>query len=158
MLRITDGTARRLAWGTFIAIAAACVVGEAAAIPAHAFDPFILLLSAFPLVGIMILTRQPKNTIGWILLGIGVLGAIGAPLTSYGAYGLRVHPTPLPGAAVALALSVPLWAPFIGIPGIYLLLLFPDGKLLSPRWGVVAWLGAIGIAGTWVMLQVTPGS
>src|SRR5205807_301076 len=158
MLRITDGTARWLAWGTFISIAAASVVGEAASIPAHSFDPFNLLLSAFPLVGIVILTRQPKNTIGWILLGIGALGAINAALTSYAGYGLRAHQTPLPGATVAAALSVPLWVLFVGIPGIYLLLLFPDGQLLSRRWRAVAWLGAVGIGGTWALIQVTPGS
>src|SRR5205807_2240562 len=75
----------------------------------------------------------------------------------YGGYGLRRHPA-LPGSAVAAALTTPLWAPIIGIPGIYLLLLYPDGKLPSPRWRVVAWLGAVGIGTTWLGLLLTPAS
>ena len=154
---VMTATARRLAWGAFIAVALGYVIGAATSIPAHTFDGFTLLTASFPLVGIMILRQQPGNTIGWILLAIGGVGAADAVLASYGGYGLRMHPW-LPGADVAAALSAPLWAPLIGIPGTYLLLLFPDGRLPSPRWRAVAWLAAIGIGGAWLGLQVSPGS
>src|SRR5207249_109261 len=140
----------------FVAIALGYVFGLAASIPARTFDPFNVLTASFPLVGIVILLRQPRNTIGWILLAIGAVGAIGAPLSSYGGYGLRTHPT-LPGAGVAAVASLALWVPFIGIPGIYLLLLFPDGRPPSPRWRAVAWLGAIAMAGAYAGLVVFPG-
>jgi hypothetical protein len=155
---MSHAAARRLAWGGFIAIVLILGIGLALAIPSHSVDPFVFLLMVFPLVGILILTRQPGNTIGWILLAIGGIGAASGVLTSYAAYGLRTHPGSVPGAAVALALSGSLWAPIFGLMGTYLLLLFPDGRPLSPGWRRVGWLSAVGIGGTWVGLTILPGS
>jgi signal transduction histidine kinase len=86
-----------------------------------------------------------------------MLGVVGAGLSSYAEYGLKVNPGSLPGPDVAEAIIQGMWAPVIGIIGIYLLLLFPDGRLPSPRWRKVAWLGAIGIAGTWILFTFLPG-
>ena len=156
--RLSDPAARRLAWGGFIAILLVLGTGLAISIPSHSVDPFVFLLMVFPLVGILILTRQPRNTIGWILLAVGAIGAADGILSSYAEYGLRTHPGSLPGADVALALSQPLWAPIFGVMGAYLLLLFPDGRPPSRRWRRVAWLTAVGIGGAWVGLTVLPGS
>lgn len=156
-LRISPMRSRRLAWGGFIALALTYVITVATAIPAQAVDPFGISTFAFPLVGILILTRQPRNTIGWILLAIGAIWGASGLLSAYGEYGLRTHPGSVPGADVAIALSSPMWAPAIGVMGVYLLLLFPDGRLSSPRWRMVAWLGAIGIVGAWASLTSVPG-
>ncbi len=156
-VRISPMQSRRLAWGGFIALALTYAIGVATTIPSHAVDPFGISTFAFPLVGILILTRQPRNVIGWILLAIGAIWGAGGILSAYGEYGLRTHPGSIPGADVAVALSSPLWAPAIGVMGVYLLLLFPDGRLSSPRWRKVAWFGAIGILGAWVILTFVPG-
>ncbi|HEX8099109.1 MAG TPA: GAF domain-containing sensor histidine kinase [Actinomycetota bacterium] len=153
----SERTARRLAWAIFIAVALSVVIGAAVEIVAHAVDGFGILTFLFPLAGIFVLSRQPTNRIGWVLLAIGVVIAVGALLAAYALWGLRVHPGSLPGADVAAVLAAPLWAPVIGIMGIYLLLLFPDGRLPSPRWKVVAWLGGVGIVGTVVMIAFHPG-
>ena len=39
------------------------------------------------------------------------------------------------------------WVPFVLVPATFLLLLFPDGRLLSSRWRPVAWCAVVGIAG-----------
>ena len=39
------------------------------------------------------------------------------------------------------------WAPGVLVPLVFVPLYFPDGRLLSRRWRVVAWVGALGIAG-----------
>jgi hypothetical protein len=49
------------------------------------------------------------------------------------------------------------WIPFIVMPTTFLLLLFPDGRLLSRRWRPVAWCGAVGIAGSFVAGGLHPG-
>ena len=51
-----------------------------------------------------------------------------------------------------------LWVPFVALVTVYLFLLFPDGRLPSPRWRPVGWLAGgftvVAIAG----LSLTPGS
>ena len=42
------------------------------------------------------------------------------------------------------------WMPFILVPATFIVLLFPDGHLLSPRWRPVAWCAAVGIAGAFL--------
>ena len=83
---------------------------------------FGLSVAAFPIVGILILTRQPGNSIGWILMGIGLAWAL--PFGSYGDFALARD---LPGGAASIAIAEPLWAPAIGIMGTFLILRFPDG-------------------------------
>jgi hypothetical protein len=41
------------------------------------------------------------------------------------------------------AVDSALWVPAIGLTGTYLILLFPDGRLPSPRWRPVAWASGI---------------
>ena len=53
------------------------------------------------------------------------------------------------GKAAALYSNVS-WMPFVLMPTTFLLLLFPDGHLLSRRWRPVAWCAAAGIAGGFV--------
>ena len=43
------------------------------------------------------------------------------------------------------------------VPVTFLLLLFPDGRLLSPRWRPVAWCAGVGIAGAFVVGGLLPG-
>ncbi len=154
---MSHAAARRLAWGGFIAIVLVYMVGGATSIASGSVDPFGFLLFVFPLVGILILTRQPRNTIAWILLAIGALAAASGVLTSYADYGLRSHPGSVPGPDVALAIEGAMWAPIFGLMGAYLLLLFPDGRLPSRGWRWVAWMSAVGIVGTWVGLTILPG-
>jgi signal transduction histidine kinase len=54
----------------------------------------------------------------------------------------------LPGTGLATWLDDSLWLVLLTIPYTFLVLLFPDGRLLSPRWRPVAWacgLGAVAL-------------
>ena len=70
----------------------------------------------------------------------------------YGDYGLA-NPGSLPFPVTVAALSQWFWVPTVGLIGIYLLLLFPDGRLTSRRWRPLAWLSGLMI----VLLSTAEG-
>src|SRR5439155_2999462 len=111
----------------------------------------------FPIVGFLILSRQPRNGIGWLFLAIGFVWGVSGPLDAYGRYGLA-HPGSLPGPAYVEAFSSSFWAPGIGLMGTFLILLFPDGRLPSRRWRWVARLAALAIVVAMLGVTLSPGS
>jgi hypothetical protein len=105
---------------------------------------FVLPFLAFPMVGALIASRRPNNPIGWICLAVGILWMIVLVSDAYGLYGLEVRPSSVPFPAAIGSVGEWMWAPTVGLFGIYLILLFPDGKLPSRRWRPLAWLsGAV---------------
>ena len=117
-------------------------------------DPFGIVVLSFPLVGALIVHRQPRNAIGWILLVIGGTSAPFAVLETYVAYGLDVEPGSLPRPDIALALAEPGWIPVLVLPLSFLILLFPNGRLPSPRWRLWAWLCAIAMTVSFVGILI----
>jgi hypothetical protein len=98
---------------------------------------------AFPLVGALVAFRRPENSIGWILLADGLLWMLLAVTESYSTYGIaRPGSVPYP-VAIGTIGNQWLWVPTIGLLGIYLILLFPDGKLPSRRWRLLAWISGV---------------
>jgi hypothetical protein len=96
---------------------------------------------AFPVVGALIASRHPRNAVGWLLLGIGLLVAVLVLSTSYARYGLVLHPDrQLPGATLAAWVENWAWLPLVGTICTVLLLLFPTGRPPSRRWRPVAWV------------------
>jgi hypothetical protein len=103
------------------------------------FVPFL----AFPLVGALIASRRPKNPIGWICLADGLLWMVLAVTNEYSVYGVaRPGSVPFP-VAVGTIGNQWLWVPTVGLLGIYMILLFPDGRLPSKRWRPLAWFSGV---------------
>jgi hypothetical protein len=112
---------------------------------------------AFPVVGALISSRRPRNPIGWICLSAGLFWMLIIFSGDYSAYGVAVPGSvPFPVTVNAL-LYAWLWVPAVGLMGIYLILLFPDGKLPSRRWRPLALLSGVVIAVESVAVFVTPG-
>jgi two-component system, NarL family, sensor kinase len=100
---------------------------------------------AFALLGAVVAAHRPANPIGWLLLAIGLSGALGVVSNEYVNYALVVDPGALPGGPIAAWLSAWTWWPAYGLVPI-VLLVFPDGRLPSPRWRWAAWLAGGGVA------------
>jgi hypothetical protein len=101
-------------------------------------------LLAFPIVGALIASRRPRSPIGWICLAEGLLWAFLGMIESYGIYGLA-RPNSVPFPVAVYALGEWLWVPTVSLLAIYLVLLFPDGRLPSRRWRPLAWLSGAAI-------------
>jgi hypothetical protein len=111
---------------------------------------------AFPLVGALIASRRPRNPIGWICLAVGLLWMLLGLFDYYGVYGLA-KPDTVPFPVVFYALVQWLWLPTVGLLAIYLVLLFPDGRLPSRRWRPLAWLSGAVIILLGVVSVLAPG-
>jgi hypothetical protein len=96
---------------------------------------------AIPAVGFVLASRRPGNRIGWIFLGIGLVDGLAFFCWRYGQRGLVAAAGSLPAArAAAWFLN---WAWVIPVAGFgFILLLFPTGRLRSPRWRPGAWFVA----------------
>jgi hypothetical protein len=111
---------------------------------------FVLGLT-FPLVGWVIASRRPANSMGWIFLGVGLSQALDAFATQYATVGLVVAPGSLPAADVLSWVAVWAWAPGFTLLLTATVLLFPDGRPPTPRWRPVLWA-----AGAATFLLVVP--
>jgi hypothetical protein len=119
---------------------------------------FTLVVLAFPLVGLGILVRQPRNRIGWLLEGVGLSWTVPGLLDAYAHYGLVIEPGSVPGPEVAAALNEGTWTWGILMMGVFLILPFPDGHLLGPRWRVVAWLAVVAALVVPAVIALAPGT
>ena len=117
----------------------------------------LLLPLAFAAVGTVVALRQPANRIGWLCLGIGLFLSIGNGAGPYSTYASDTGSAPLPGTDFFTWLNDWTWLPAIGSVGTFLLLLFPNGRLLSPRWRLVAWASAVVIVLAIVSEAFHPG-
>jgi hypothetical protein len=158
----SDATLRRLAWVAWAVMPVSVVLGVAVQVAGRdrdASSDLVLggMIVVFPLVGLLILRQHPRNRIGWLLQGVGVIwGTIGV-FEAYATFGLVTAPGAVPGPDVAAALIEGAWALGIASMGTLLILLFPDGHLPSPRWRVVAWVSVVAPVLVAAVIAVMPG-
>jgi hypothetical protein len=104
---------------------------------------------AFPMVGALVASRHPKNPVGWICLTVGLFWTLiflGDSIPGSGPYPVTIA-----------ALTQAIWIPPVGLLGIYLILLFPDGKLPSRRWRPLAWLSGMVMVLASLGITFSPG-
>lgn len=129
--------------GTAASIAAVSFAGLIAVLaPAELTkDAMIIALAVLTMaaVGTLLAIRVPANAVGWLLLVAAVLLGVEFLALDYGAASRAVAAGSWPGTDVAMwlygnLLALPVLIMAVGIP-----LIFPDGRLPTPRW---RWLAA----------------
>jgi hypothetical protein len=102
----------------------------------------VILLAGFAIAGRLLTRRRPENRVGWILAWIAVVFALQGVADGIAASATRDDPRIV--AEIAGWLSEWVWYFWLGLAGVALPLLFPDGRLASRRWRPVAWAGIAG--------------
>jgi hypothetical protein len=136
----------RLAWAlALLAVSLAlCALPLLAAGPPQEWVGNFLLTLALAPTGLVIATHRPYNPIGWLYCAAGLCQGLGLLTGAYGAYALVTRHGSLPAGSWGIWVSTLFWALGLLPVATFGFLLFPDGRLPSPRWRPVAW--AIGLA------------
>jgi hypothetical protein len=132
---------------------------------APVFDYWLLntvIAVSFSPVGAIIAPRlPPRNPIGWLFCAIGLFGALRLFTAEYAITTLLAAPgswlSLMPGGGALAWISSWVWVVHFG-PFIFLALLFPDGRLPSPRWRPFAALVALAVAEGTVAVALWPGT
>jgi len=145
---------RRLPWVAWLAIvgsfAGVVATGSTSEDGEGSALAYTLFIGAFATVGALVASRRTRNPIGWILLAGGAAYTVG---------GLTLSQTEGDGSAPVLVHWLSTWVWMAGIAPVatFGLLLFPDGRLPSPRWRVFAWFVAATIVATTAAIAFEPG-
>ncbi len=117
----------------------------------------LLAFGLFPVVGYFMATRRPDNALSWIMVGLGVVIGIGAILSSYAGYALNGGVGGRQLGLIAEAFDNPMWVPVVVPPVTFMLLLFPDGHLPSPRWRWFARILGASLVIVYLTILLAPG-
>ncbi|MEO8477203.1 MAG: sensor histidine kinase [Actinomycetota bacterium] len=111
----------------------------------------------FPVIGYILAIRRPDNSVSWLMLAIGAALGLSAFIGSYASYAIHGGLGGPDLGAVLEALDQPMWIPIVAIPVTFLLLLFPDGHLPSPRWRWFAWVVGGSMTIVFMAILLLPG-
>jgi signal transduction histidine kinase len=131
--------------GTAMVVASFTANREFINLSAHIY-PFPFIAIVFSIFGLLILNSHPKNTVGWLILIVAFWAGLHFLVNGYMAFDEDVIVgNPDTALHIAILLNHIVWWPVQVIPLTLILLYFPDGKLLSPRWRIVAISTVLGL-------------
>src|SRR3712207_4461957 len=117
----------------------------------------IVVAISFSTVGAVLAPRFPsQNYIGWLFCSIGLLAGVLLFCGEYAYYSLLARPGSLPGGEAMAWIDSWLWVPHVGLFA-FLGLVFPDGRLPTPRWRPFAWLVGIAVVVGAIADAFSPG-
>ena len=144
-----------LAVGVPVGILALVVASPTPVQDAWAIPLYSGIVATWGLVGALLVTRRPDNRVGWVLfaVGLGIGLALLGQLWTY--LSLARFEGSLPGTGAGAVLGLLFQPSFFLV--MLVPLLFPDGRLMSRRWAVVAALLLLSAAATLIGGLTKPG-
>jgi signal transduction histidine kinase len=108
--------------------------------------PDVIAPIAWTMTGAVLLWLRPRNTVGALMLFVGVCQAVAQGASAYGMYGVGIADPQWPAARWVTLFGSPLWIPGL-LPLVSVLLaIYPDGRLPGPRWRLPVAATVLGIA------------
>ena len=143
-----------LAWTSVVMyfVLAASAIALEASVGSRTFllDVWVVIaLLGYALIGALIVSSRPRHPIGWMFCALTVTFGLGFFSRQYAIRALAVAPGSLPAGELMAWLGFWIDLPALAVGVVFLPLLFPDGRLPSPRWRPVAWF-----AGALVLIAV----
>jgi hypothetical protein len=148
-------------WTAWIASLALALLGLVEALPSGLANAgfsavALLLILSTVTVGAVLVTRVPRNIVGWLLLAGGLSAAVFTGAAAVADYGLNLHPGSVPGAVWFAVFSVATRFWFIGPLAGLVPLYFPTGRLLSRRWRTVIGVVLVAVVGSTLGPALSP--
>lgn len=106
-------------------------------------------------VGLVIGVRRPGHLIGLLLAGTALILALTVAAEGYGRYVVLAGHDSLPAGQAAVLAANASW-PLVFAGATAIALVFPDGRLLSPRWRAAVWAAGLSITGVLILSLFSP--
>ena len=111
---------------------------------------------SFAVVGALVASRQLGNQVGWLLIAVGAGAMTANAAQQYATYGLETSSGSLPGAHALAWLGGWGWYAAMAMV-LFVILLFPTGRLPSRRWRPVLWFDVGAVTAILASLMFAPG-
>src|SRR4051812_43749970 len=89
---------------------------------------------AFAVVGAVVAAARPRNRVGWLMLGGGVLWALGELFVDLARHGIVAHPGSVPIVSAFAVMGQAVRGVGWAVVTLAVPLFFPDGRLAAPKW------------------------
>ena len=151
--------AARAAWGLWtlnVAVIVVLLLQSSGGSGAWGAATGAVFIAVFASTGALVASRIPGNPIGWLLCLNALAFAVGGVCVAVSDSAFREG---WDGAVVTAAAWVGtfVWMVGVGPAATFVLLLFPNGRLPSRRWGPVAWLAGGSLLAIVLALALAPG-
>ena len=157
---MSERDAARIGWGAcgvtavLVALAVALLIVRGAG-PVAGYDSpgtpelFVgtALALAFAALGALVLAQRSAVMIGLLFCVAGLTAALTLAAREWAARALLIDPGSLPGGEALAWVGSWAWVGTVPLAGAVITLLFPDGRLHSPRWRPALWFAAAALSG-----------
>jgi signal transduction histidine kinase len=118
----------------------------------------LVLVVTFPVVAVVVARHRPGHRLVWLFSFVALGAAVTVFTYGYARYGLETAPGAVPGAPVIAWASTWVWVGGVMPLVTFGVLLFPDGRLPSPRWWPAAAAAGLSMVSMVLAYALRPGA